>query len=48
MTFHETRFPDDIAYGVSGGPAYSTSVVSTAFGYEQRNMNWLAARGMCN
>lgn len=45
MTFHEVRFPDDIAYGASGGPAYSTSVVSTASGYEQRNMNWSVARG---
>ncbi|MDD3182307.1 MAG: DUF2460 domain-containing protein [Alphaproteobacteria bacterium] len=45
MTFHEVRFPDDIAYGASGGPAYSTSVISTASGYEQRNMNWSAARG---
>ncbi len=45
MTFHEVRFPDDIAYGASGGPAYSTSVISTASGYEQRNQNWAAARG---
>ncbi|NCC03452.1 MAG: TIGR02217 family protein [Proteobacteria bacterium] len=45
MTFHEVRFPDDIAYGATGGPAYSTSVVVTASGYEQRNMNWSAARG---
>ncbi len=45
MSFHEVRFPPDIAYGASGGPAYSTSVVQTASGYEQRNMNWSAARG---
>ncbi|MGE0108143.1 MAG: DUF2460 domain-containing protein [Bdellovibrionales bacterium] len=45
MTFHEVRFPDDIAYGASGGPAYSTSVISTASGYEQRNQNWSSARG---
>lgn len=45
MSFHEIRFPPDIAYGASGGPAYSTSVVQTASGYEQRNMNWSAARG---
>ena len=45
MAFHEIRFPDDIAYGATGGPAYSTSVVATASGYEQRNMNWSAARG---
>lgn len=45
MTFHEVRFPDDIAYGATGGPAYSTTVVATASGFEQRNMNWSAARG---
>lgn len=45
MTFHEVRFPDDIAYGAAGGPAYSTSVVATASGFEQRNANWSAARG---
>ncbi|MDD3029237.1 MAG: DUF2460 domain-containing protein [Alphaproteobacteria bacterium] len=45
MIFHEVRFPSDIAYGASGGPGYSTSVVQTASGYEQRNQNWSAARG---
>lgn len=45
MTFHEIQFPFDIAYGASGGPGYSTSVVQTASGFEQRNMNWSAARG---
>jgi len=45
MAFHEVRFPDDIAYGATGGPEYATSVVATASGYEQRNINWSAARG---
>jgi uncharacterized protein (TIGR02217 family) len=39
------RFPDDIAYGATGGPEFATSVVATASGYEQRNINWSAARG---
>jgi len=41
MSFLETpRFPDDIAYGSRGGPMYSTRLVRTASGYEQRNINW--------
>ena len=45
MSFHEVRFPDDIAYGATGGPEFATNVVATASGYEQRNINWSAARG---
>ncbi len=45
MAFHEVRFPDDIAYGATGGPEFATSVVATASGYEQRNINWSSARG---
>ncbi len=44
MTFHEVQFPTDIAYGAQGGPQYSTAVVGTASGYEQRNSMWAAAR----
>ena len=45
MAFHEIRFPDDIAYGASGGPEFATTIVTMASGYEQRNINWQAARG---
>lgn len=45
MAFHEIRFPDDIAYGATGGPEFATSIVATASGYEQRNINWSSARG---
>lgn len=45
MAFHEIRFPDDIAYGATGGPEFATTIVSMASGYEQRNINWEAARG---
>jgi len=48
MSFIETRFPDDISYGSSGGPEYATDVVSTESGYEQRNINWEAARARYN
>jgi uncharacterized protein (TIGR02217 family) len=48
MTFVEVRFPSDIAYGSTGGPQYSTDVVITQGGYEQRNSNWLQARAVYN
>ena len=43
-TFHEVQFPPDISYGITGGPEYSTDVVITGSGYEQRNINWSQAR----
>lgn len=48
MTFHDVRFPEDIAYGSSGGPEYSTDIVMTHGGYEQRNVNWAEARARYN
>lgn len=48
MAFVEVRFPTDIAYGSSGGPEYSTDVVITQSGYEQRNANWSQARAKYN
>ena len=48
MAFHETRFPIDISYGSSGGPGYSTDIVITQGGHEQRNINWQAARARYN
>ncbi len=46
--FVETRLPVDISYGSSGGPEYSTDVTITHGGYEQRNINWAAARARYN
>jgi uncharacterized protein (TIGR02217 family) len=43
--FHEVRFPDNIAYGATGGPEFATTVVVTGAGHEQRNVNWTEARG---
>jgi uncharacterized protein (TIGR02217 family) len=43
--FHEVRFPDNIAYGATGGPEFATTVVVTGAGHEQRNVNWAEARG---
>lgn len=43
-SFHEIRFPEDIAYGSDGGPEYSTDVTVTQGGHEKRNVNWDGAR----
>ncbi len=45
MTFVETQFPNDIALGCVGGPTFSTDIVETFGGFEQRNINWSASRG---
>lgn len=42
--FAEVQFPPDISYGSSGGPEYTTDLVITASGHEQRNVNWAQAR----
>ena len=44
-SFHEVRFPDNIAYGATGGPEFATTVVATGSGHEKRNVNWAVARG---
>ena len=31
-SFHEVRFPDNIAYGATGGPEFATTVVATGSG----------------
>lgn len=46
--FHEVRFPEDISFGSSGGPEYSTDIVITNSGHEQRNINWQEARSVYN
>lgn len=46
MAFIETRFPVDIAFGSTGGTEYSTDIVITQSGYEQRNSNWAQARAL--
>ena len=46
MAFIETRFPDDISYGATGGPGFQTDVVVVNSGHEQRNAAWQDARGM--
>jgi len=48
MNFLETQFPTDISYGATGGPTYSTDVVTMFSGHEQRNSNWKNARAKYN
>jgi uncharacterized protein (TIGR02217 family) len=48
MTASEARFPEDISYGSSGGPTFSTSIVSNVGGYEKRNQHWENARAIYN
>jgi uncharacterized protein (TIGR02217 family) len=43
--FHEVRFPDNIAYGATGGPEFATTVVVTGAGQERRNVDRAEARG---
>ena len=40
MAFIETRCPDDISYGATGGPGFQTDVVRVNSGAEQRNSLW--------
>jgi len=45
MAFIETpRFPDDISYGSTGGPTWSTNVLIIKSGFEGRNANWSNSR----
>jgi hypothetical protein len=44
-SFHEAWFPDNIAYGATGGPEFATTVAATGAGHERRNVNWSEALG---
>lgn len=43
--FHDVCFPLAVGLGAGGGPEFSTTVIGTASGFEQRNINWVEARG---
>jgi len=45
MAFSEQRFNTEIRYGSVGGPEFNTDVLVVNSGHEQRNANWLDARG---
>lgn len=40
MSFHDVVFPLDISFGAVSRPTYSTSVIETTSGAEQRNSLW--------
>jgi len=44
MAFLETQFPTDISYGSSGGPGYSTQILTLDSGQEIRIARWNNAR----
>jgi len=46
--FEEIQFPSDISYGAAGGPVFSTDIVTTFSGHEQRNSNWQQSRARYN
>lgn len=48
QSFHEVRFPTDIALGAVGGPTRRTEVVTLASGKEQRNARWSSSRRKYN
>ena len=48
MAFDNVRFPENISYGSSGGPEYSTDIIVMSSGHEQRNINWSQARAKYN
>ena len=45
MAFHDVQLPDDVEQGAQGGPAFRTTVLPIASGFEKRNQNWANTRG---
>jgi uncharacterized protein (TIGR02217 family) len=46
--FLEIRLPENISLAAEGGAQYSTDVVTSATGYEYRNVNWINSRAKYN
>ena len=44
--FHEIRFPDNIAYGATGGPEFATTVVVTGAGQQCAVAGGLVGTGL--
>ncbi|MBO6814632.1 MAG: DUF2460 domain-containing protein [Rhizobiaceae bacterium] len=47
-SFHEVRFPADLALGATGGPERRTEIVTLGSGREQRNTRWAHSRRRFN
>ncbi|KAB7741592.1 TIGR02217 family protein [Parvibaculum sedimenti] len=48
MSFHEIRFPTNIALGATGGPERRTEIVTLGSGAEERNSAWAHSRRRYN
>ena len=48
MTFHDIRFPLDIALNSEGGPTRRTEIVALVSGREERNSPWAGSRRSFN
>jgi uncharacterized protein (TIGR02217 family) len=48
MSFHEIRFPSNVARGAHGGPERRTDVVVLGSGAEERNARWADSRRSYN
>ncbi|MCA3561822.1 MAG: DUF2460 domain-containing protein [Aestuariivirga sp.] len=46
--FLDIAFPGSVGRGATGGPGFSTQIVTLASGAEQRNINWSQGRGRWN
>jgi uncharacterized protein (TIGR02217 family) len=46
--FLDIVFPGSVGRGATGGPGFSTQIVTLASGAEHRNVNWSQARGRWN
>jgi len=46
--FLDIAFPGSVGRGATGGPGFSTQIVTLASGAEQRNVNWSNSRGRWN
>lgn len=44
MSFDDVQFPLRVGFGSSGGPAFSTDIITVEGGFERRNQNWSQAR----
>ena len=48
QSFHDVRFPIDLALGATGGPSRRTEIVTLGSGSEKRNARWHASRRKYN
>lgn len=48
MGFHEVQFPTNVDYGSFGGPGFSTSIIETDSGREERIGRWASPRRRYN